>query len=143
MPDDDFLYAQVAKEISDGQIDRTTWTRAFAHSGGADDATKSLYIRFRVESLREQFQQAVVAARKEQQAAIQTAKQRALAGQAVTCPHCGHHGEPIKEPRGNMAICLLLCLAYVIPGIIYYLCASGYRYKCAKCGTVFHKDLIA
>jgi len=143
MPDDDFLYTQVAKEISDGQIDRTTWTRAFAHSGGTEEATKSFYIRFRVERLREEVQEAAEAARKQHQAAMQTAKQRVQAGQPVTCPNCGHHGEPIREARGNALVCFLLCFLYLIPGIIYYLCRSGYRYRCAKCGTVFHEDLIA
>src|SRR5204863_8699661 len=44
-------YATVADEISSGQVDKVTWTKAFAHSGGDERATKSLYCRYRVNDL--------------------------------------------------------------------------------------------
>jgi hypothetical protein len=47
----DRFYAAVAKEIADGVIETATWTKAFAHSGGDDLATKSLYCRYRAEKL--------------------------------------------------------------------------------------------
>ncbi len=145
MPDDDFLYAQVAQEITDGRIDKTTWTRAFAHSGGAEDATKSLYIRFRVESLREQVQQAAIVANQQKRLAMQQAKEQVQAGGQVSCPNCGHRGDPIKEARGGasqLGICFLLLIVFFPLGIIYACFTSGYRYKCAKCGTQFHRDTI-
>ena len=142
MANDDFLYDQVAQEISEGHIDRTTWTKAFAHSGGTEEATKSLYIRFRVEFLREQLQEAAKIADQQQRVQMVQTKQKAVAGHSVTCPQCRHIGEPTKEPRGSVLLCLFLCLLYVVPGLIYAACTSGYRYKCSKCGFVFHRDLL-
>lgn len=142
---DDFLYAQVAQEITNGRIDQTTWTRAFADSGGAQDVTKSLYIRFRVEKLRQQAQRAALLADHQGRAAVRRAKQAVQSGQAVTCPSCGHSGDPIKEPRGGqgqMALCAILLILLFPVGILYACFTSGYRYKCGKCRSQFHRDTI-
>lgn len=51
MTNDEQFYAAVADEIARGQIDRALWTKAFALSGGEDNATKSHYCRLRAEQL--------------------------------------------------------------------------------------------
>ena len=51
MNSDDAYYASVAAEIENGHFDKVLWTKAFSHSGGTDAATKSLYVRYRVEQL--------------------------------------------------------------------------------------------
>ena len=51
MAAEDRFYDSVAKEISAGHIDKATWTRAFAHSGGDQEATKAHYCRYRAEHL--------------------------------------------------------------------------------------------
>src|SRR5437868_5183924 len=104
MGSDDHLYETVADEISAGQLDRVTWTRAFAHSGGGQDATKSLYIRYRVEQLRSELEQAHAAAREQQRVAAQHVKTGVLSGQPVTCPHCGHRGPAKLVPRGSLLV---------------------------------------
>jgi hypothetical protein len=51
MASDDAFYEAVAAEIEGGRIDKALWTKAFSHSGGTEAATKSLYVRYRVEQL--------------------------------------------------------------------------------------------
>jgi hypothetical protein len=57
MAAEDRFYDAVAEEISGGHIDKATWTRAFAHSGGDENAAKSLYCRYRAEHLASASQQ--------------------------------------------------------------------------------------
>ena len=47
----DAYYKAVAEEISRRHIDKATWTRAFAESGGNQAVAKSLYCRYRAEQL--------------------------------------------------------------------------------------------
>ena len=47
----DAYYKAVAEEISRRHIDKATWTRAFAESGGDQAVAKSLYCRYRAEQL--------------------------------------------------------------------------------------------
>jgi len=54
MASDDIFYSTVAAEIEQGRIDKVLWTKAFSHSGGTEAATKSLYVRYRVEQLAEE-----------------------------------------------------------------------------------------
>jgi hypothetical protein len=51
MLSDEKFYARVTEEIARGYIDRVMWTKAFAHSGGSEVGTKSLYCRLRAEYL--------------------------------------------------------------------------------------------
>lgn len=51
MPSQDSFYADVVAEIERGQIDKAMWAKAFAHSGGTEEATKSLYVRYRAEDM--------------------------------------------------------------------------------------------
>ena len=51
MGSQDAFDAAVADEIAKGHLDRILWTKAFANSGGTESATKSLYVRYRVQQL--------------------------------------------------------------------------------------------
>lgn len=55
-------------------------------------------------------------------------------------PNCGYQGQPNREPRGNRAVLLVLLFLCVLPGALYALLASGYRYKCPKCGLQVAAD---
>ena len=138
---DDSFYAQVATEISEERIDRTTWTKAFAQSGGADAATMSLYIRFRVEQLRAEFVNALQFFRERQAGLVAQAKSDAQAGKTVKCPQCGNCGKAQRKERGDIATFFGLCLLGLLPGIIYYFTNGGFRYECWKCGSVFYTSL--
>ncbi len=58
------------------------------------------------------------------------------AGQVI-CPNvnCGYIGKPSKQPRGNIGAGLVLCLFFLLPGILYFMFKSGYRYKCPNCSV--------
>jgi hypothetical protein len=66
-------------------------------------------------------------------------------GGTMICPNpnCGYHGNPRREPKGDVFYGILLCLLCLLPGIIYFIVQSGYKYVCPKCGLIWQKDLIA
>jgi hypothetical protein len=130
---DDSFYAMVAEEISSGAIDRTTWTKAFAHSGGSEEVAKSLYIRFRVEQLREQSRRSAEEFNRQQQTAVVERRRRVLAGKSVNCPSCGCHITAIRESSGSVWRFLFLLLLGILPGVVYALTVSGFRFRCPKC----------
>jgi predicted RNA-binding Zn-ribbon protein involved in translation (DUF1610 family) len=138
MPDENRHYAMVADEISTGRIDRALWAKALAHSNGEDTAAKGAYIRYRVEQL-EKEEAIFLAKQKEQQRKEQMEKAARAAEQRITvsmdCPKCGHSTAK-KEPRGDLGIGILLCFLMIVPGLIYALLCSGFRYTCTNCGQV-------
>lgn len=50
------LYEQVVHELSNGQRRDGLWAKALANSDGAEDKAKGLYIRYRVQSLRDEME---------------------------------------------------------------------------------------
>jgi hypothetical protein len=56
-------------------------------------------------------------------------------------PNCGYKGFPKRESRGDVLIGLVLCLFFLLPGILYFMFKSGYRYNCPKCGMQISSDL--
>lgn len=60
----------------------------------------------------------------------------------MICPNanCGYRGEPKKEARGSTAVGCLLCLFFLLPGILYFIFKGGYRYVCPKCGLQIKSD---
>lgn len=62
--DDNAFYGVVAGELDQDRIDKVLWSRAVANSAGDDKLAKSLYIRYRAQSLQDaQTQQARTQAR--------------------------------------------------------------------------------
>ena len=49
-------------------------------------------------------------------------------------PNCGYKGIGIAKSKADTGAGLLLLLFFVIPGILYFLFASGCHYNCPKCG---------
>ncbi len=60
----------------------------------------------------------------------------------MICPNanCGYRGEPKKEARGSTTVGCLLCLFFLLPGILYFIFKSGNRYICPKCGLQIKSD---
>lgn len=58
-----------------------------------------------------------------------------MAGEII-CPNpnCGYRGPAKKKARGSFLVGLILCLFFLLPGILYFMFKSGYRYSCPKCG---------
>ncbi len=52
-PDDNPFYEAVADEMEQERLDKVVWTRAIANSAGDEKLAKSLYIRYRVQTLSE------------------------------------------------------------------------------------------
>lgn len=48
---EDQIYAQIADELDGGNLDKATWTKAYAVSDGEDKKSRSLYIKLRFEKL--------------------------------------------------------------------------------------------
>jgi len=51
---DEQIYAQVLSEIENGQRRDGLWAKALAHSDGSNEKAKSLYIKYRADSIRDE-----------------------------------------------------------------------------------------
>ena len=65
-----------------------------------------------------------------------------LEGDAMVCPNpnCNYRGPSKKVPRGNAGLGCLLLVFFVVPGILYFMLTSGYRYVCPACGLQIRSD---
>lgn len=55
-------------------------------------------------------------------------------------PNCGYKGPATQIARGNALIGFLLCFFFLLPGILYFMFMSGYRYVCPQCGLQVGSD---
>lgn len=55
-------------------------------------------------------------------------------------PNCGYKGEPNKQARGSVFIGIILCCFFLLPGILYFMFKSGYRYICPQCGMQIRNE---
>jgi hypothetical protein len=60
----------------------------------------------------------------------------------MICPNanCEYQGKPKKTSRGSTIVGLILCLFFLLPGILYFMLMSGYRYSCPNCGMQIAAD---
>ena len=60
----------------------------------------------------------------------------------MICPNvnCGYKGKIQKKARGSVIIGLILCCCFLLPGILYFMFMSGYRYYCPKCRMQVSSD---
>jgi hypothetical protein len=60
----------------------------------------------------------------------------------IVCPNprCGYVGAPRKEKWANTGCGCLLMFFFLLPGILYFLFKSGYRYVCPVCGLMIRSD---
>lgn len=65
-----------------------------------------------------------------------------LAKGEFRCENCDFVGMPIKKPKGNILMTLFMCCLGIIPGLIYMIVKSGYRYICPECSYNFKTDVI-
>jgi len=61
----------------------------------------------------------------------------------IICPNqnCGYKGKPKKISRGNTLVGIILCMFFILPGILYFMFKSGYRYVCPQCGLQLSADI--
>lgn len=57
-------------------------------------------------------------------------------------PHCGFRGYPERIARGSRLVLWLLLLLGGLPGLLYMVFASGYRYVCPMCSLELRRDLV-
>ena len=50
------LYEQVVNELANGQRRNGLWAKAFANSDGLEEKVKALYIQYRVQSIKDEFE---------------------------------------------------------------------------------------
>ena len=55
MENDDLLYEYVTDELEEDSLIKGLWAKAIAHSEGNNDKAKSLYIQYRVQSIKDEF----------------------------------------------------------------------------------------
>ena len=60
----------------------------------------------------------------------------------IICPNtnCGYRGEPRMVGRGSCLVGLILLCLFILPGILYFVLMSGYRYYCPQCGLQLATD---
>jgi len=56
-------------------------------------------------------------------------------------PNCGYVGKPKKVARGSCLIGIILLCLFLLPGILYFMFMSGYRYQCLRCGVQISSDV--
>lgn len=61
---------------------------------------------------------------------------------SMICPNpaCHYRGAPHKKAKGSILVLLILLFLGVVPGLIYMLVMSGYRYCCPNCGIQVGTD---
>lgn len=47
---------------------------------------------------------------------------------------CGYNGPPEQVPKGSLAVGVVLCLFFLLPGIVYLILTSGHKRVCPRCG---------
>ncbi len=53
---EELLYSQVAEEIEKNEINKGLWAKALSESGNIDSSAKALYIKLRVQSLKDEIE---------------------------------------------------------------------------------------
>ena len=55
----------------------------------------------------------------------------------IICPNqnCGFKGRAKRKSRGSFILGILLCFLFLLPGILYFIFKSGYRYYCPNCNV--------
>ena len=61
---------------------------------------------------------------------------------SIICPNpnCGYRGRARRKARGSVLVGLVLCLFFLLPGILYFMFKGGYRYYCPNCGMQIAAD---
>jgi hypothetical protein len=55
-------------------------------------------------------------------------------------PNCGYKGWPLRRARGSIIVGLCLLCFFLLPGVLYFMLKSGYRYLCPNCGLQIATD---
>ncbi len=55
-------------------------------------------------------------------------------------PNCGYRGKPRRKARGSAIVAIVLLCIFVLPGLLYMIFMSGYRYYCPNCGLQVGND---
>ena len=64
-----------------------------------------------------------------------------LMSRNIICPNPnGYRGPADRKARGSILVGLVLCLFFQIPGVLYFVFMSGYRYVCPNCGMQVGND---
>jgi predicted RNA-binding Zn-ribbon protein involved in translation (DUF1610 family) len=74
--------------------------------------------------------------------AFSSARTSATVGDSIICPNpsCGYQGPPNRVARGSALVGCVLCFFLLVPGILYFMLLSGYRYICPRCGLQIRAD---
>lgn len=55
-------------------------------------------------------------------------------------PNCDYKGTAKRTARGSTLVGLILLCFFILPGLLYFMFKSGYRYTCPKCGMQIRID---
>ena len=130
---DDQLYRQIGEEVQRQEFAPGPKIRAVAESKGNKALVEGLYVKFRFQELVNEMAQRDLSERSLMRDQIEN-------GIPIKCPKCQRQSLMERRARGNPAICLVLMLIYLIPGIIYGIVRGGYGWNCSVCGHEYCTD---
>jgi hypothetical protein len=63
-------------------------------------------------------------------------------GRNIICPNprCDYQGPARRVARGSFLVGFILLCLFILPGLLYFMLKSGYRYYCPKCGLQVGAD---
>jgi DNA-directed RNA polymerase subunit RPC12/RpoP len=119
---EEYFFDIVARELNNNIKHDAVWAKAIAKSQGDIGKAESYYIKYRIESL------------KDDMILNQEAYEEKLKKDGIyICSNCHAEVKPKKKSKGCLLILIPLLFLYIVPGVIYALFYSGYIYKCPKC----------
>jgi hypothetical protein len=101
---DEQIYAQVLNEIENGQRRDGLWAKALAHSDGCNEKAKSLYIKYRAESIRDE----ITLATKDERA--ETPRKHTADNEKTATPESWNKNNEILEKPNTWLHILLLTI---------------------------------
>jgi predicted RNA-binding Zn-ribbon protein involved in translation (DUF1610 family) len=119
------------------------WQRAVLHWRSLAEAERKAYWESLTSEQRETFNSVNSALTvPAPTAAIPTVQTTATTEGIIICPNpsCGYQGPPKRVARGSALVGCVLLLFFIVPGILYFMFKSGYRYICPRCGLQIRSD---
>jgi hypothetical protein len=112
--EENFLFAQVSSEIDNNKLHKATWTKAFSEADGQTEYAKSIYIKYRFASLKEEAKRQIESERNAREARLDAEELERLAIQKKI----EQRNRKIEQRNSNIKFLLFMLISL---GVILYL----------------------